>query len=113
VDLGAVLTQNAVVIGYRVKLTDAFDNGSGVSLAMEVGHDNDVDAYEDGFDCFTASALEGAGWTYTTMGVGVGVPAWDGTSTGQLQATFTAGADQLANFTNGSVTIEVFYVEIL
>ena len=111
-NIGAVLPNTAMVIGYRAKLDDAFDNGSGVSLAMEIGHSNDVDAYEDGFDCFTSSALEGAGWAYTTTGPGIGAPAWDGTAVGQLVATFTAGADQLANFTNGSVTVEVFAIDV-
>jgi hypothetical protein len=111
-NVGAVIPVNGVVLGYRAKLTDAFDNGAGVSLTMEIGHDNDVDAYEDGIDVFTASALEGAGWVYGTTGPGIGAPAYDGTSTGQVVATFTAGGDQLVNFTNGSVTVEVFYIEM-
>jgi hypothetical protein len=111
-NIGAVIPQTAIVVGVRADLTDAFDNGAGVSLAMEIGHDNDADAYEDGFDCFTGSALEGAGFAYTTPGPALGCPAFDGTSTGQITATFTAGADQLANFTNGSVTVEVLYLDL-
>ena len=111
-NVGAVLPNTAVVIGYRINLVDAFDNGAGVSLDLEVGHSNDVDAYEDGFDVFTGSALEGAGWTYVTTGPGIGAPAWDGTAVGQCVAVFTAGGDQLANFTNGDVTIEVIAVDM-
>lgn len=111
-NIGAVLPTTAVVVAYRASLGDAFDNGSGVSLAMEIGHDNDPDAYEDGFDCFTGSTLEGVGWTFVTPGPGIGAPAYDGTSTGQCVAVFTAGADQLANFTNGSVTVEVIAIDV-
>jgi len=110
--IGAVLPQTAVVVAYRISLTDAFDNGAGVSLVLEVGHSNDVDAYEDAFDCFTGSALEGSGWVYVTPGPGIGAPAWNGTSVGQCVATFTAGADQLANFTGGSVTIEIIALDV-
>jgi hypothetical protein len=78
-----------------------------VSLTLEVGHDNDADAYEDGFDCFTGSAFEGGGWCYAVPGPGLGAPAFDGTSTGQLVCTFTSGADTLANYGNGSVTVQV------
>jgi len=107
-NIGAVLPATAIILGYRINLVDAFDNGAGVSLAMEIGDTTDVDALEDGHDVFTASAKEGVGWSYTTPGPGIGVP---GLAT-QLVATFTAGADQLANFTNGDVDIEVFYLDI-
>jgi hypothetical protein len=105
-NIGSVQPADAIVVTARSKLDDAFDNGSGVSLAMELGHDNDVDAYEDGFDCFTSSAHEGGGWEYETPGPALGLPPFDGVGTGQLTATFTAGADQLANFTDGSVTVQ-------
>lgn len=108
-NIGAVLpSANCIILGYRINLTDAFDNGAGVSLAMELG-DSDVDSLEDGYDCFTGSTKEGVGFSYTTPGPGIGVPALNT----QLRATFTAGADQLANFTNGSVTIEIFYLELV
>lgn len=106
-NIGAAISQSAIVTGYRISLVDAFDNGAGVSLTLEVGHTNDVDAYEDGFDLFTGSAYEGAGYVYVTTGPGIGAPAFDGTSVGQCVATITAGADQLANFTNGDVTIDI------
>jgi len=106
-NIGAVLPDLGVIIlGYRIRLNDAFDNGAGVSLAMELGNTTDVDALEDGFDCFTGSAKEGIGWSYTTPGPGIGVP----TLHTQLVATFTAGGDQLANFTNGDVDIDVFFI---
>ena len=112
VNVGSAISQSALVLGYRFRLTDAFDNGAGVSLAMELGHTNDVDAYEDGADVFTGSAYEGAGWVRVTPGPGLGVPAFDGTATGQLVATFTAGADTLGNFTNGSVEIQFLGIVI-
>ena len=105
-NIGAVLPATAIVLAYRIRLNDAFDNGAGVSLAMEVGNTSDVDALEDGFNCFTGSPKEAAGWSYTTPGPGIGVPSL----ATQLVATFTAGGDTLANFTNGSVDIEVFYI---
>lgn len=111
-NIGAVLPQTAIIIGYRLNLTDAFDNGAGVSLTVEVGTSNDVDALEDAFDAFTGSAYEGAGFVYVTPGPGIGTNGYDGTAVGQLVATFTAGADQLANFTDGSLTVEVLFLDL-
>lgn len=111
VNIGAALPAGAVILGYGINLTDAFDNGAGVSLAMEVGYNGHVDAIEDGFNCFTGSPLEAAGWTFVTRGPGIGAPCIVG-STRQCLATFTAGADQLANFTNGSVTIRIYYIQL-
>jgi hypothetical protein len=110
--IGAALPVTGLVAFYRIRLVDAFDNGAGVSLAMELGFSTDVDALEDSFDLFTGSAKEAIGWTYTTPGPGIGVPPLDTVTTTQVVATITAGADQLANFTGGDVDIEVFYYDI-
>ncbi len=110
INVGTALSQNAIVLGYRISLADAFDNAAMASIAMELGHTNDPDAFEDGFDVFTASAYEAAGNVYATTGPGLGVPAFDGTSVGQCVAVFTANADQLLNCTDGSVTIDIFGV---
>jgi len=107
INIGSALLQTDIVLGYRIDLVDAFDNGAMASIALEVGHSNDPDAYEDGFDVFTGSALEGAGACYTTPGPGIGLPAFDGTSVGQCVAVLTANADQLLNCTNGEVTIDI------
>jgi hypothetical protein len=107
----AVLPAGAIIVGYSASLTDAFDNGAGASLAMEIGINGDVDAFEDGFNCYTGSPLEGVGATFVTRGPGVGCPPIAGSSR-QCTATFTAGGDTLANFTNGSVTVRVYYIDI-
>jgi len=107
INIGAVLLQTDIVLGYRIDLVDAFDNGAMANIALEVGHSNDPDAYEDGFDVFTGSALEGDGLTFTTPGPGIGLPAFDGTSVGQCVAVFTANADQLLNCTNGELQIDI------
>ena len=112
INIGAVLPQTAIVVGCRINLVDAIDNGAMASIALEVGHSNNPDAYEDGFDVFTASALEGEGFTFTTPGPDIGFPAWDGTSVGQCVAVLTANADQLANCTNGDLTIEVIAIDM-
>lgn len=111
VNIGAVLPAGAVILGYGINLTDAFDNGAGVSLVMELGYNGDVDAIEDGFNCFTGSPNEAQGYTFTTRGPGIGCPCIV-TSTRQLLATFTAGGDTLANFTNGSVTIRIYFLSL-
>jgi hypothetical protein len=107
-DIGSPVPDTAVIAFARSNLDDAFDNGSGVSLTMTVGHDGDRSAYDTGFDCFTGSVFEGAGWARGAIGAGSLASTVDGTSTGQLSASFTAGADQLANFTDGSVTVQIW-----
>lgn len=105
-NIGAVLPNlGCIILGYRIRLNDAFDNGAGVSLALEVG-DSDVDSIEDGFDLYTGSTKEGVGFSYTTPGPGLGTCVLNT----QLRATITAGADQLANFTNGDVDIEILFI---
>lgn len=107
INIGSPLADTDVVAFARAKLVDAFENGSGVSLTVTVGHDNDRDAYHTGLDAFTGSALEGAGWSGDPT-AGKLAPTVDGTSTGQLSASFTAGADQLDNFTNGELVVEIW-----
>lgn len=106
-NIGAAVPATAIIIAQRHRLVDAFDNGAGVSLTLEIG-DSDVDSLEDGTDIFTGSAKEGVGWTYTTPGPGIGMPPLNT----QLRATITAGADQLVNFTNGDLDIEIFYYDV-
>lgn len=112
-NVGSPIPATAIVLAARAKLDDAFDNGSGVSLVMELGHDGDADAYEDGFDCFTTSAHEAGEWQYETPGPALGTPPALATAgTRQMTATFTAGADQLANFTDGEVHVEFLYLDV-
>lgn len=108
-NIGAALPAGAIPLGYYCNLTDAFDNGAGVSLTLEVGVNGDVDALEDGFDCFTGSIYEGDGPMFAVRGPWTGTPPLHG-SNRQLIATFTAGADQLVNFTNGSITIRAYFL---
>ena len=105
-NIGAVTSDNAVPLVVRLKLTDAFDNGAGVSLAVTVGVTGDTNQFVTAFDAFTGSALEGTGWESGTINgtPDLGFPM----SNTQVVATFTAGADQLANFTAGSLLIEVW-----
>lgn len=112
-NVGSPIPATAIVLAARAKLDDAFDNGAGVSLVMELGHDGDADAYEDGFDCFTGSAHEAGEWQYETPGPALGTPPALATAgTRQMTATFTAGADQLANFTDGEVHVEFLYLDV-
>lgn len=112
-NVGSPIPATAIVLAARAKLDDAFDNGAGVSLVMELGHDGDADAYEDGFDCYTGSAHEAGEWQYETPGPALGAPPALATAGArQMTATFTAGGDQLANFTDGSVNVEFIYLDI-
>lgn len=110
VDVGLVTLDNFIPRSVRARLADAFDNGAGVSLSMEIGITGEADRFVSAFDCFTLSPLEGAGWESGTI---AGQPAlgYPMPNT-QLVATFTAGADQLANFSDGSVTVEVWGWEL-
>jgi hypothetical protein len=105
-NVGAVMSDNAVPLVVRAKLTDAFDNGAGVSLNMTIGWDGAATRYVTAFNCFTGSPLESTGWEPGTPNAEpqLGFPA----ASTQIVAVFTAGADTLANFTNGSVTVEIW-----
>lgn len=113
VNVGSPLPATAIVLSARAKLDAVFANGSGASLVMELGHDGDPDAYEDGFDVFTGSAHAAGEWQYETAGPGKAAPPAATTAqTRQMIATFTQGADQLANTTGGPVHVEFIYFDI-
>jgi hypothetical protein len=113
INVGSPIPATAIVLAPRAKLDAVFANGSGVSLVMELGHEGDPDAYEDGFDVFTGSAHAAGEWQYETAGVGkASPPATTTAGTRQMIATFTQGADQLANTTGGPVHVEFLYLDI-
>ena len=106
-NIGAVLGANDVPMVVRALLSDAFDNGAGVSLNMTIGWNGAADRYVTNFDCYTGSPLESA--TVWASGTPNAAPQllFPADST-QMVAAFTAGGDTLANFTNGSVKIEIW-----
>lgn len=108
--IGTVLPVGAIPFAYSADLVDAFDNGAGVSLAMEIGVDGAHDGFETGFNCFTGSPLEGVGPHAVAKGTALHIPP-PVASSRQCTATFTAGGDTLADFNNGSVTIRIYYIE--
>lgn len=113
IEVGSPLPPTAVVLSARAKLDAVFANGSGASLVMELGHNGVPAAYESGFDVFTGSAHAAGEWQYETGGGGSAKPPASATAhTRQLIATFTQGADQLANTTGGPVHVEWYYIDV-
>jgi hypothetical protein len=113
VNVGSPIPATAIVISARAKLDAVFANGAAASLAMELGHDGDPDAYEDGFDVFTGSAHDAGEWQYETGGQGSAQPPATTTAqTRQMIATFTQNADQLVNTTGGPVHVEFLYLDV-
>lgn len=112
-NIGSALPATAIVLSVRSKLDAVFANGSGVSLVMDLGHDGDTDGYESDFDVFTGSAHAAGEWQYESSGVGKGAPPALATAgTRQMVASFTQGADQLANTTGGPVHVEFLYIDV-
>lgn len=109
INIGGVVSVNAMLCGYRMSLTDAFDSPGAGSLDIQLGDTvADDDAICAAFDGYTGSVAEGAGWQIGVPGVSPYGPA---TGT-QLAALFTATVDNLNTFTNGDVDIEIFYREV-
>lgn len=103
--LGNILPSNAVLVGYNLLLTDAFDSPGAGSLDVQIGDDTtDDDSILAAFDAYTGSAFEGLR-SVGTVGIAyMGIP-----SGLTLEILLTATVDNLSTFTNGNLTIQVWF----
>lgn len=108
VDLDPLLPPSAIPLICRSKLVEPFDHGTAATATLKVGNDGDDDAYDGGADIFTGSAFTGLVWFRGAPGAGIGAPAYNGTATGQAQALFTIDAGNIADFTAGTVRVQVW-----
>ncbi len=112
ISLGDSLPLNALIVGYRLRLVDAFDSPGGGSLDVQIGDDTtDDDSVLAAYDAYTGSAFESATlWSVGTPGVrggGMSPPTGD-----QLEILLTSTTDNLDTFTNGDLDIEVFWIDL-
>lgn len=105
--LGNALPSNAILQGYSLNLVDAFDSPGAGSLDIQIGDDTlDDDSICAAFDAYTGSANEGL----RSMGT-VGIAYLGRPSGSQLELLLTATTDNLSTFTNGNLTVSVYFTE--
>ena len=110
INVGAVTDDDFIPLAARMSLVDAFDSPGAGSLNVELGVTGDTDAFIVTFDAYTGSAFEGTGWEAGTPNAApaIGFPM----SNTQIVVLLTATTDNLDQFTNGDLTIEVYGWEI-
>lgn len=108
IDIGVPVSEDAVALYPRFRLVTPFAHGTAASMTMKLGHDNDDDAFELGADVFTGSQYTGVKWAHDASGAGIGSPLYDGTATGQVQATFAINAGLLTDLTAGEIIVQLW-----
>lgn len=111
-DVGDPLPLTAMVIGCRMRLNDAFDQGNGVTACtVQIGYETaDPNCFIEATDVFTSATAEGLGWYHGDVRGAhpTGVPL-----TGrQVQALFTTVSENVDEVINGDIEIEVWYHDL-
>ena len=102
-DTAGALPSNAVLMGYRKRVTTAFTGGTASAVTIDCGFNGATDVLDDGQTIFTGVAA-------ATYGAGVNALPSIRRAIGGLTPQCTVVADDdVADLSAGSVSIDIFY----